>query len=158
TKMYGAEVVLYGEVYDDAYRKACELQEKEGYIFVHPFNDKDVIEGQGSVALEILEEVPDTDIILVPLGGGGLIAGVASAAKQTNPNLQIIGVEPEAAASALESVNQKRIVELEETNTIADGTAVKRIGELNYKYIRKYVDKIITVSDYELMEAFLLLV
>lgn len=158
TKKLGAHVVLYGEVYDDAYKKACELQKEEGYIFIHPFDDEDVIEGQGSIALEILDEVPDTDIILVPLGGGGLISGVAAAAKQVNPNIKVIGVEPEAAASAIAAINQGKVVELKDANTIADGTAVKRIGELNYQYIKKYVDEIITVSDYELMESFLLLV
>lgn len=158
TRKYGAEVVLYGEVYDDAYKKACELQEKEGYVFVHPFDDEDVIEGQGSIALEVLEEVPDAEILLVPLGGGGLISGVATAAKQINPKIKIVGVEPEGAASALVSVNSGQVIELKEANTIADGTAVKKIGDLTFEYIKKYVDEIITVSDYELMEAFLLLV
>ena len=158
TKMYGAEVVLYGDVYDEAYRKACELQEEEGYIFVHPFDDEDVIEGQGSIALEVLEELPDTDIILVPLGGGGLISGIASAAKQINPKIKIVGVEPEGAASAIESIKNGKVTELKETNTIADGTAVKRIGDITFEYISKYVDEIITVSDYELMKSFLILV
>lgn len=158
TESYGAEVILHGEVYDDAFKKACELQKQKGYTFVHPFENKDVIEGQASIGLEILEEVPNTDIILVPIGGGGLIAGVASACKLTNPNIKIIGVEPERAASALASRSEKKVIELEEASTIADGTAVKRIGELNHEYIEKYVDDIITVSDYELMEAFLLLI
>ena len=158
TRMYGAEVVLYGDVYDEAYRKACELQEEEGYIFVHPFDDEDVIEGQGSIALEVLEELPDTDIILVPLGGGGLISGIASAAKQINPKIKIVGVEPEGAASAIESIKNGKVTELKETNTIADGTAVKRIGDITFEYISKYVDEIITVSDYELMKSFLILV
>ena len=158
TKKYGAEVVLHGEVYDDAYKKACELQEKEGYVFVHPFDDEDVIEGQGSIALEILEEIPDADIILVPVGGGGLISGIASAAKQINPQIRIIGVEPEGAASAIGALNAGEVVELKEANTIADGTAVKKIGNLTFDYIKKYVDDIITVSDYELMESFLVLV
>ena len=158
TRMYGAEVVLYGDVYDEAYRKACELQEEEGYIFVHPFDDEDVIEGQGSIALEVLEELPDTDIILVPVGGGGLISGIASAAKQINPKIKIVGVEPEGAASAIESIKNGKVTELKETNTIADGTAVKRIGDITFEYISKYVDEIITVSDYELMKSFLILV
>ncbi|TJX14439.1 threonine ammonia-lyase [Tissierella creatinini] len=158
TRKYGAEVVLHGEVYDDAYKKACELQEKEGYVFVHPFDDEDVIEGQGSIALEVLEEVPDADIILVPVGGGGLISGIASAAKQINPNIKIIGVEPEGAASAIAALNSGEVITLPEANTIADGTAVKRIGDLTFEYIKKYVDEIITVSDYELMESFLILV
>jgi len=158
TKKYGAEVVLYGDIYDDAFKKAKELEEKEGYIFVHPFNDEEVLYGQGTIALEILEKLPETDIIIVPIGGGGLISGIACAAKIMKPGIKIIGVEPEGAASAYESIKENRIVELKEANTIADGTAVKKIGELNFEYIKKYVDEIITVSDYELMEAFLLLV
>ena len=158
TKKYGAEVVLYGDIYDDAFKKAKELEEKEGYIFVHPFNDEEVLYGQGTIALEILEKLPETDIIIVPIGGGGLISGIACAAKIMKPEIKIIGVEPEGAASAYESIKENKIVELKEANTIADGTAVKKIGELNFEYIKKYVDEIITVSDYELMEAFLLLV
>ena len=158
TKQYGAEVILYGDVYDDAYKKAKELEEKEGYVFVHPFNDEDVLDGQGTIALEILEELPETDIILVPIGGGGLISGIACAAKILKPEIKIIGVEPEGAASAYEAIKENKIIELKEANTIADGTAVKKIGDLNFEYIKKYVDEIITVSDYELMEAFLLLV
>ena len=158
TKKYGAEVILYGDVYDDAFKKAKELEEKEGYIFVHPFNDEEVLYGQGTIALEILEKLPETDIIIVPIGGGGLISGIACAAKILKPGIKIIGVEPEGAASAYESIKQNKIIELKEANTIADGTAVKKIGELNFEYIKKYVDEIITVSDYELMEAFLLLV
>ena len=158
TKQYGAEVILHGDVYDDAFKKAKELEEKEGYVFVHPFNDEDVLDGQGTIALEILEELPETDIILVPIGGGGLISGIACAAKIIKPDIKIIGVEPEGAASAYEAIKQNKVVELKEANTIADGTAVKKIGDLNFEYIKKYVDEIITVSDYELMEAFLLLV
>ena len=158
TKQYGAEVILHGDVYDDAYKKAKELEEKEGYVFVHPFNDEDVLDGQGTIALEILEELPETDIILVPIGGGGLISGIACAAKILKPEIKIIGVEPEGAASDYEDIKENKVVELKEANTIADGTAVKKIGDLNFEYIKKYVDEIITVSDYELMEAFLLLV
>ena len=158
TKQYGAEVILHGDVYDDAYKKAKELEEKESYVFVHPFNDEDVLDGQGTIALEILEELPETDIILVPIGGGGLISGIACAAKILKPEIKIIGVEPEGAASAYEAIKKNKVVELKEANTIADGTAVKKIGDLNFEYIKKYVDEIITVSDYELMEAFLLLV
>ena len=158
TKQYGAEVVLHGDVYDDAFKKAKELEEKEGYIFVHPFDDEDVIYGQGTIALEILEELPETDIILVPIGGGGLISGIACAAKILKPEIKIIGVEPDGAASAYEAIKEDKVVELKEANTIADGTAVKKIGNITFEYIKKYVDEIITVSDYELMEAFLLLV
>ena len=158
TKRYGAEVILTGEVYDEAYEYAKKLQEKEEYTFVHPFNDEDVIEGQGTIALEVLEELPDADIILVPIGGGGLISGIASAAKLKNPLIKIIGVEPEGAASALEARKSHHVVELDEANTIADGTAVKKIGDITFDYIEKYVDDIVTVSDYELMAAFLVLV
>lgn len=158
TKAHGAEVVLHGEVYDEAYAKAVELQKSEGYTFVHPFDDEDVIEGQGTIALEILEELPDTDVILVPIGGGGLIAGIACAAKQINPNVKIYGVEPEGAASALAAIHEDQVVTLAEANTIADGTAVKTIGDKTFEYIKKYVDGIITVNDYELMDSFLLLV
>ena len=158
TKAHGAEVVLHGEVYDEAYAKAVELQKKEGYTFIHPFDDEDIIEGQGTIALEILEELPDTDVILVPIGGGGLIAGIACAAKQINPNVKIYGVEPEGAASALAAIHEDQVVTLAEANTIADVTAVKTIGSKTFEYIKKYVDGIITVNDYELMDAFLLLV
>ena len=158
TRRYGAEVILTGEVYDEAYEYAKKLQEKEGYTFVHPFNDEDVIEGQGTIALEVLEELPDADIILVPIGGGGLISGIASAAKLKNPLIKIIGVEPEGAASALEARKNHHVVELDEANTIADGPAVKKIGDITFDYIEKYVDDIVTVSDYELMAAFLVLV
>lgn len=158
TKSHGANVVLYGEVYDDAAMKASELQKSEGYTYVHPFDDEDVIEGQGTIAIEILEELPNTDVILVPIGGGGLIAGIASAAKQIKPDIKIIGVEPEGAASAYAAINEDRVVLLDEVNTIADGTAVKQIGAKTFGYIKEYVDDIVTVTDYELMDAFLLLV
>lgn len=158
TEAYGADVVLYGDVYDESYAKAVELQKEHGYTFVHPFDDEDVMEGQGTIALEILEELPDCDIILVPVGGGGLISGIACAAKQIKPTIKIIGVEPEGAASALAAINEDQVVALKEAVTIADGTAVKQIGEKTFDYIKEYVDGIITVSDYELMDAFLLLV
>ena len=157
TKKYGAEVVLYGDVYDDAYQKAKELEEKEGYVFVHPFNDPDVLEGQGTIALEILEQLPQTDVIVVPIGGGGLISGIACAAKQIKPDIKIVGVEPSGAASATEALKKNKLVTLPKANTIADGTAVKCIGELSFEYIKKYVDEVVTVDDYELTEAFLLL-
>lgn len=158
TEAYGANVVLAGEVYDESYKKAVELQQEHSYTFVHPFDDEDVMEGQGTIALEILEELPDTDIILVPIGGGGLISGIACAAKQMKPTIKIIGVEPEGAASALAAINEDKVVSLKEAVTIADGTAVKTIGDKTFDYIKEYVDGIITVSDYELMDAFLLLV
>ena len=158
TKAHGAKVVLHGEVYDEAYAKAVELQKKEGYTFIHPFDDEDIIEGQGTIALEILEELPDTDVILVLFCCCGLIAGIACTAKQLSPIVKIYGVEPEGAASALAAIHEDQVVTLAEANTIADGTAVKTIGSKTFEYIKKYVDGIITVNDYELMDAFLLLV
>lgn len=157
TKKYGAEVVLYGDVYDDAYQKAKELEAQEGYVFVHPFDDIDVLEGQGTIALEILEEMPDTEVIVVPIGGGGLISGIAAAAKMIKPDIKIIGVEPSGAASATEALKKNKVITLPEANTIADGTAVKRIGDLTFNCIKQYVDEVVTVDDYELTEAFLLL-
>ncbi|KAF1682562.1 threonine ammonia-lyase [Veillonella sp. R32] len=157
TRQYGADVVLAGEVYDEAYAEAVRLQQENGYVFVHPFNDEDVIEGQGTIALEILEELPDADILLVPIGGGGLVAGVAAAAKLKNPSIKIVGVEPEGAASAVAALQADVPVVLDSVSTIADGAAVKQIGDVTLQYIKEYVDEIVTVSDYELMEAFLLL-
>ena len=157
TKKYGAEVVLYGDVYDDAYQKAKELEAQEGYVFVHPFDDIDVLEGQGTIALEILEEMPDAEVIVVPIGGGGLISGIAAAAKMIKPDIKIIGVEPSGAASATEALKKNKVVTLPEANTIADCTAVKRIGDLTFNCIKQYVDEVVTVDDYELTEAFLLL-
>ena len=157
TKKYGAEVVLYGDVYDDAYQKAKELEAQEGYVFVHPFDDIDVLEGQGTIALEILEEMPDAEVIVVPIGGGGLISGIAAAAKMIKPDIKIIGVEPSGAASATEALKKNKVVTLPEANTIADGTAVKRIGDLTFNCIKQYGDEVVTVDDYELTEAFLLL-
>ena len=157
TKKYGAEVVLYGDVYDDAYQKAKELEAQEGYVFVHPFDDIDVLEGQGTIALEILEEMPDAEVIVVPIGGGGLISGIAAAAKMIKPDIKIIGVEPSGAASATEALKKNKVVTLPEANTIADGTAVKRIGDLTFNCIKQYVNEVVTVDDYELTEAFLLL-
>ncbi|MCF0156397.1 MAG: threonine ammonia-lyase [Veillonella sp.] len=158
TKQYGAEVVLHGEIYDDAYQKARELQNQEGYVFIHPFDDEDVIEGQGTIALEVLDELPDADVLVVPIGGGGIISGIAEAAKLKNPQIKIIGVEPAGAASALAALEEGEPVALEEVATIADGTAVGLIGSNTLDYIKEYVDEVITVTDYELMEAFLLLV
>lgn len=158
TQDYGAQVVLWGDVYDESYQKALELQKEHGYSFIHPFNDEDVIAGQGTIALEILGDLPEADVILVPTGGGGLISGIAAAAKQVKPTIKIIGVEPEGAASAMAALHKGHVVELEDCYTIADGTAVKKIGDINFGYIQQYVDGVITVSDYELMDAFLLLV
>lgn len=158
TKSYGANVVLAGEVYDDAYKEALRLQEEHGYTFIHAFDDLDVIEGQGTIALEILEELEDVEYILVPVGGGGLISGVAVAAKAINPNIKIIGVEPRGAASMKMALECFRIESLDNVCTIADGCAVGRSGENTYEIVKDYVDEIITVTDEELMETFLILV
>lgn len=157
TRSYGVEVVLHGECYDDAYEEACRLEKEHGYTFIHPFNDLDVIEGQGTIALEILDELEDAEYILVPIGGGGLISGIAMAAKSINPDIKIIGVEPEEAQCMKKSLEENKIVTLDRVNTIADGTAVKTPGENNFSIVKDYVDDIITVSDYELMDAFLAL-
>ncbi|WP_183275696.1 threonine ammonia-lyase [Clostridium fungisolvens] len=157
TKNFGANVVLHGDCYDEAYEEAKRLEEKNGYTFVHPFNDIDVIEGQGTIAIEILNELKDVDCIIVPVGGGGLISGIAVAAKLINPNVKIIGVEPEGANAVKLSIENNKVVSLDNLKTIADGVAVKTPGDLNFKIIKKYVDEIVTVSDLEVMEAFLIL-
>lgn len=157
TKKYGAEVVLAGEIYDEAYAHAKMLQKEHGYEFIHPFEDDDVIIGQGTIGLEILKENPDIDIILVPIGGGGLIAGISVAAKALNPNIKIIGVEPEGAPCMIEALKAGKPVELESVHTIADGTAVRLAGTRTYEIVKDYVDDVVTVSDYELMDAFLIL-
>ncbi len=155
TKSYGAEVVLYGDVYDDACEHACQLAEKEGYTFVHPFNDLDVATGQGTIAMEIVQELPTVDYILVPIGGGGLISGVSTLAKMLNPKIKVIGVEPAEAASMTAAVHAGEVVELESANTIADGTAVKAVGDLVLPYVQKNVDGLLLVEDDDLIGAFL---
>ena len=155
TKSYGAEVILYGDVYDDACAYACQLAEKEGYTFVHPFNDLDVATGQGSIAMEIVQELPTVDYILVPIGGGGLISGVSTLAKMLNPKIKVIGVEPAEAASMTAAVRAGEVVELNSANTIADGTAVKAVGDLVLPYVQENVDDILLVEDDELIGAFL---
>ena len=155
TKSYGAEVVLYGDVYDDSYAYACELAEKEGYTFVHPFNDLDVATGQGTIAMEIVQELPTVDYILVPVGGGGLISGVATLSKMLNPKIKVIGVEPAEAASMTAALKAGEVVELESANTIADGTAVKAVGDKILPYVQENVDDILLVEDDELIGAFL---
>jgi len=157
TKAYGANVVLAGEVYDEAYAEARRLQELHSYEFIHPFNDDEVIIGQGTIALEILEELPDADILMIPIGGGGLAAGIAQAAKQIKPSIKIIGVEPEGAQCMKEAIKAGKVVELPRVHTIADGAAVKVAGERSFELVRESVDEIVTVSDYELMNAFLVL-
>ena len=155
TKSYGADVILYGDVYDDAYNYACELAEKNGYTFVHPFNDLDVAAGQGTIAMEIVQELPIVDYIIVPVGGGGLIAGVSTLAKMLNPNIRVIGVEPSEAASMTAALQAGEVVELDSANTIADGTAVKAVGDNVLPYVRENVDDMLLVEDDELIGAFL---
>ncbi|MBU3111216.1 threonine ammonia-lyase [Clostridium lacusfryxellense] len=157
TKSYGATVILIGDCYDEAYAEAKKLEKEHNYVFVHPFDDLDVMYGQGTIASEILEEIDDIDCILVPVGGGGLIAGIALAAKALNHNIKIIGVEPEGAKAMKESLDNNGIVNLKTVRTIADGVAVKKPGDLTFEIIRNYVDEIVTVSDFDIMESFLLL-
>lgn len=155
TKSYGAEVILYGNVYDEACAYAYKLAEEKGYTFIHPFNDEIIATGQGTIAMEIFKDLPTVDIILAPVGGGGLLAGVATLAKQLNPNVKVIGVEPAGAACMTESLKQGHVVTLPTVDTIADGTAVKTPGDVIFPYIQKYVDDIITVEDHELIVNFL---
>ncbi len=155
TKSYGAEVILYGNVYDEACQYAYQLAEEQGYTFIHPFNDEGVSTGQGTIAMEIFKDLPTVDIILAPVGGGGLLAGVATLAKMLNPNVKIIGVEPAGAACMKESLKAGHVVTLPTVDTIADGTAVKTPGDIVFPYIQKYVDEIITVEDHELIVNFL---
>ena len=155
TKSYGAEVVLYGNVYDEACEHAYKLAEENGYTFIHPFDDPAVATGQGTIAMEIIKELPLVDYILVPIGGGGLATGVSTLVKFLNPNIKVIGVEPAGANCMQESVRCGEVTTLDSVNTIADGTAVKTPGEKIFPYIQKNVDEIITVSDDELVVAFL---
>ncbi|MCI6675991.1 MAG: threonine ammonia-lyase [Clostridiales bacterium] len=155
TKSYGAEVVLYGDVYDEACEYALKLAEEEGYTFIHPFNDLDVATGQGSIAMEIIKELPTVDYILCPIGGGGLCTGVSTLVKMLNPKIKVIGVEPAQANCMQVSVERGEVVTLPTVNTIADGTAVKTPGDKLLPYIIENVDEIITVEDDELIGAFL---
>ena len=155
TKGYGAEVVLYGNVYDEACAYAYELAEKEGYTFIHPFDDPAVATGQGTIAMEIVKELPLVDYILAPVGGGGLATGVSTLAKLLNPNIRVIGVEPAGANCLQTSIREGKVTTLEQINTIADGTAVKTPGERIFPYLQENLDDIITVEDDELIVAFL---
>ena len=155
TKSYGAEVILHGDVYDDACAHAYELAEQNGYTFIHPFDDEVVATGQGSIAMEIIKELPTVDMILAPIGGGGLVCGVSTLAKLLNPNIKIIGVEPAGANCMQESLRQGKVVGLPSVSTIADGTAVKKPGETIFPYIQKNVDEIVTVDDRDLIVNFL---
>lgn len=155
TKGYGAEVVLYGDVYDEACEKAYELAAEHGYTFIHPFDDLDVATGQGTIAMEIIKELPTVDYILVPIGGGGLATGVSTLAKLLNPQIKVIGVEPAGANCMQASLAAGEVVTLPRVNTIADGTAVKTPGRKLFPYLRRNLDDIITVEDRELVVAFL---
>ena len=157
TQGYGADVVLAGNIYDEAYAKACEICEETGAEFIHPFDDEDVMAGQGTIALEILRDLPFVDMIFVPAGGGGLISGVAACAKQINPRIQIIGVQAEGAPAIANSFRAGERKPSDSVHTIADGIAVKTPGEKTFEYIQKYVDRVVTVSDDEIASAVLLL-
>ena len=155
TKSYGAEVVLFGDVYDEACAKAYELAEEHGYTFIHPFDDPAVATGQGTIAMEIVKELPLVDYILVPIGGGGLATGVSTLAKLLNPKIKVIGVEPAGANCMQASLEADKVTTLPKVNTIADGTAVKTPGSKLFPYIKQNLDGIITVEDRELVVAFL---
>lgn len=155
TKDYGANVLLHGETFDDAAAKALQLAKDEGMTYIPPFNDLDVATGQGTIAYEIFQSLPDVDVILVPVGGGGLAAGVSTLAKLLNPNVKVIGVEPAGAASMKASLEAGHVVTLPGVSTIADGVAVKTPGDLVFPYIQKNLDGIITIDDRELVDAFL---
>lgn len=157
TRSLGAKVVLHGNMYDEACQEALRLERAHGMTFVHPFDDPAVMAGQGTIGLEIHEELSDADVVLVPVGGGGLISGIAVALKTLNPRIRIVGVEPEGAMAMKKSFTAGRRVALEHVDTIADGVAVKIPGELTYEIARHWVDEIVTVNDYDLMDAMLLL-
>lgn len=157
TRSYGAEICLVKGVYDDAYQKALSLRDEKGYTFIHPFNDPDVIAGQGTIALELAEQVSDMDAVIVPIGGGGLISGVAFTLKSLNPNIKVYGVQAAGAPSMLNSIHDEHIEKLDSVFTIADGIAVKEPGDLTYDICSKYVDEIVTVTDDEISAAILAL-
>lgn len=157
TESYGAKVILEGDCYDDAYAKACEVCESEGATFIHPYNDLEVIAGQGTLGLEVLKDLPTTDVILVPAGGGGLLAGIAACIKQVNPRVQVIGVQSEGADAICRSFKEKKLVTTDTVSTIADGIAVKKPGDISFELISKYVDDMVTVTDLEISDAILLL-
>lgn len=158
TKSYGAEVCMVNGVYDDAYKKALELKEEKDYTFVHPFDNEDVIAGQGTIGLEILEQMPDVEAVIVPIGGGGLISGVAFAIKNLNPNIKVYGVQASGAPSMRNSIRDSKIECLDHVSTIADGIAVKEPGEHTFQYVSQYVDEIVTVTDDEISAAILALI
>ncbi len=155
TRSYGAEIVLHGDVYDDAYEYALKLAEERGSTLIHPFDDLDVASGQGSIAMEIVQELPTVDYIIVPVGGGGLITGISTLCKMLNPKIQVIGVEPKRAASMTAALENGGPVTLDSANTIADGTAVKRVGTEIFPYCQENIARMVTVEDDELIGAFL---
>ncbi len=157
TKSYGAEIRLVDGVYDDAYREALRLRDEKGYTFIHPFDDPDVIAGQGTIALELAEQVPDMDAVIVPVGGGGLISGIAYTIKNLNPDIKVYGVQAAGAPSMQKSLGDGKIECLDRVFTIADGIAVKEPGALTYDVCQKYVDEIVTVTDDEISAAILAL-
>ena len=157
TKRFGAEVCMVNGVYDDAYQKAIELKEEKGYTFIHPFDDEDVIAGQGTIGLEIMEQLPNADVVVVPIGGGGLISGVAYTIKQINPNCKVYGVQAAGAPSMANSLMDGQIETLTKVQTIADGIAVKTPGDNTYDICRNYVDGVVTVTDDEISAAILTL-
>ncbi len=158
TKRYGAEVCLVSGVYDDAYAKACELQKESGATFIHPFDDPDVIAGQGTIGLEILNQLPDVDAVIVPVGGGGLISGVAFAVKSLNPKCKVYGVQASGAPSMVRSLEEHKVGALSCVSTFADGIAVKCPGDVTYDLCSKYVDEVVTVTDDEIASAILTLI
>lgn len=158
TKHFGANVCLVPGVYDDAYQRALQLRDEKGYTFVHPFDDENVIAGQGTIGLEILEEMPDVEVVLVPVGGGGLISGVAFALKSLNPSIKIYGVQAERAASMAQSIQHARIERLDAVSTFADGIAVKEPGVHTFDLVNQYVDGIVTVTEDEIAAAILALI
>lgn len=153
TKNMGAEVVLVDGAYDDAYEKALELQEQYGYTFVHPFNDEKVIEGQGTIGIEILRDLPNADVILCSVGGGGLISGIAYAAKQIKPDIKVYGVQASGAPSMSASFANGYVTKLHKVKTFADGIAVKEVGNITLDYVKEYVDDILTVNDEQILDA-----
>ena len=157
TKSYGAEVCLVEGVYDDAYNHALKLRDEEGYTFIHPFNDEDVIAGQGTIALELMEQLPELDAVIVPIGGGGLISGIAYTIKTINPKVKVYGVQASGAPSMKKSIDDGAIEELSSVSTIADGIAVKKPGDNTFAICQKYVDEIVTVTDDEISAAILAL-
>lgn len=157
TKSYGAEVCLVEGVYDDAYNYALKLRDEQGYTFIHPFNDEDVIAGQGTIGLELMEQLPELDAVIVPIGGGGLISGIAYTIKTINPKVKVYGVQASGAPSMKKSIDDGEIEELSSVSTIADGIAVKKPGDNTYAICQKYVDEIVTVTDDEISAAILAL-